>query len=166
MVNAEAYFAQPQEQTGPTNATKGREALIRKVLAVMAVAAVAGVVGLLSLLPVAAQQGASATRFFDPASVTPGGRVVVTINLADYGPIGGVTETLPAGFGYVLNSSTLDAGQVQVTGQRVRFTLQGTASFTYTVDASSGVGSHTFSGYSEGCQQGRHSGRRRLQSNG
>ena len=41
----EVSFAQPLEQTGPANATKGREALIRKVLAVMAVAAVAGVVG-------------------------------------------------------------------------------------------------------------------------
>ena len=110
----------------------------------MVVAAVAGVVGLLSLPPVAAQQGASATRFFDPASVTPGGRVVVTINLADYGQIGGVTETLPAGFGYV--SSSLDTEQVRVTDQQVRFTLRGTASFTYTVDASSEVGSHTFSG--------------------
>ena len=98
----------------------------------------------MALLPVAAQQGASATRFFDPASVAPGGRVVVTIKTADYGQIGGVTETLPAGFGYV--SSSLDTEQVRVTGQQVRFTLQGTASFTYTVDASSEVGSHTFSG--------------------
>ena len=61
-----------------------------------------------------------------------------------YGQAGGVTETLPAGFTYV--DSTLDEEQVMVTGRQVRFTLQGDASFMYTVTASSVARSHTFSG--------------------
>jgi hypothetical protein len=43
----------------------------------------------------------SATRSFNPATVAPGGTVTVTIQAADYGLAGGVTETLPTGFAYV-----------------------------------------------------------------
>jgi uncharacterized repeat protein (TIGR01451 family) len=115
----------------------------------------------------AAQQAdASASRSFDPATVEPGGRVTVTITVANYGQLGGVTETLPTGFSYV--SSSLDDSQVDVSGQtagfsyvsstlpnsqvtelsgnQVRFTLQGDTSFTYVVTASSTTGTHTFSG--------------------
>ena len=88
--------------------------------------------------------GASATRSFSSATLTPGARLVVTIAVADYGQAGGVTETLPDGFNYV--SSNLEASQVHVTGQDVRFTLQGETSLTYTVTASRTTGSHTFSG--------------------
>ena len=80
--------------------------------------------------------------------MTPGSRLVVTIDVANYGQAGGVTETLPAGFTYV--SSSLDADQVAETGQEVRFTLQGETSFTYTVTASRTAGSHSFSGDTEG----------------
>ena len=66
----------------------------------------------------------SATRSFNPATVAPGGTVTVTIEAANYGPAGGVTETLPSGFSYV--SSSLSASQVNESGQNVRFTLQGT----------------------------------------
>ena len=86
----------------------------------------------------------SASRSFDTTSVDPGAQVVVTITASDYGQAGGVTEALPAGFSYV--SSSLDASQVNVSGQNVRFTLQGDTSFTYTVTASSTPGPHTFSG--------------------
>ena len=75
----------------------------------------------------AAQQetGANASRSFDPMSVAPGGQVVVTIMAADYGSLGAVTETLPAGFSYV-SSSLTDAGEVtEVDARTVRFTLQG-----------------------------------------
>jgi hypothetical protein len=94
-------------------------------------------------------QDPSASRSIPPASVAPGGRVVVTITADNYGQAGGVTETLPAGFTYV--SSSLDASQVTetqvtVTDQKVRFTLQGETTFTYTVTASMTAGSHTFSG--------------------
>ena len=69
---------------------------------------------------------------------------MVTINAASYGVGGAVTETLPEGFTYV--SSSLPDSQVSVTGQQVRFTLQGDTSFTYTVTAPSVAGSYAFSG--------------------
>ena len=75
----------------------------------------------------------------------PGGTVTVTIQAANYGQAGGVTETLPTGFAYV--SSSLRASQVtELSGNQVRFTLQGDTSFTYTVTASSTPNSYTFSG--------------------
>ena len=86
----------------------------------------------------------SATRSFNPASVAPGGTVTVTIHVANYGGIGRVTETLPAGFAYV--SSTHDSAGVNVSGQEVRFTLQGDSSVAYTVTASRTAGPHSFSG--------------------
>ena len=82
----------------------------------------------------------SATRSFDPASVAPGGTVTVTIQVANYGGFGRVTETLPAGFAYV--SSTHDSAGLNVNGQEVRFTLQGDSSVAYTVTASRTAGSH------------------------
>ena len=86
----------------------------------------------------------SATRSFNPATVTPGETVTVTIQVANYGGIGRVTETLPAGFAYV--SSTHDLAGVSVNGQEVRFTLQGDSSVTYTVTASRTAGPHSFLG--------------------
>ena len=106
----------------------------------------AGVLLLVGIASVAAQQNApSATRSFDKASnVAPGERVTVTIQVANYGGIGRVTETLPAGFAYV--DSTHDSAGVNVNGQEVRFTLQGDSSVAYTVTASRMAGSHSFSG--------------------
>ena len=119
--------------------------MFRKMLAVMLVAGIAGVGTMLAPPPsVAAQASPSVTRSFSPQEVEPGGQVVVTINAANYGVGGAVTETLPAGFTYV--SSTLPDDQTGVTGQEVRFTLVGDTSFTYTVTASSVGGSYTFSG--------------------
>ena len=106
---------------------------------------VAAAAGLLAMLPVAAQQGATAERSFDPTTVAPGGSVTVTIAAADYGQAGGVTETLPDGFTYV-SSSLADSQVKELSGNQVRFTLQGEASFTYNVTASSTAGPHTFSG--------------------
>ena len=100
-----------------------------------------GVLLLVGIASVAAQQNEpSATRSFNPASVAPGGTVTVTIQVANYGGIGRVTETLPAGFAYV--SSAHDSAGVRVNGQEVRFTLQGDASVAYTVTASRTAGSH------------------------
>ena len=118
--------------------------MLRIVVAVMMVAAMVGVVGLLVLPLVSAQVSPSATRSFDKTTVEPGKEVVVTIAVANYGQGGGVTETLPGGFTY--ESSSLAANEIEVTGQDVRFILQGTTSFTYTVIASSTTGSHRFSG--------------------
>ena len=61
---------------------------------------------------------------------------MVTIDVSDYGSAGGVTETLPAGFTYD-SSSIEDFSVAELSQNRVRFTLSGEDSFTYTVDASS-----------------------------
>ena len=82
----------------------------------------------------------SATRSFNQATVGPGGTVTVTIQAANYGQAGGVTETLPTGFSYL--SSSLSASRVNESGQNVGFTLQGDTSFTYTVTASSTLDSY------------------------
>ncbi len=118
--------------------------MVRIVLAVVMVAAMVGVVGLLVLPLVSAQDGPSATRSFDKTTVEPGGVVVVTIEVANYGLAGLVTETLPSGFTY--ESSSLAASEIGVTGQEISFFLIGTTSFRYTVTASSTTGSHRFSG--------------------
>ncbi len=116
--------------------------MLRGMLAAMMVAAMTGALGLFGTAPVAAQGTPSATRSFDPATVSPGGQVTVTITVANYGSRGSVTESLPQGFNY--ESSNL--GQADTTGQEVRFTLQGETSFTYTVTAPSAEGPYTFSG--------------------
>ena len=117
----------------------------RIALSVLMIGLIAVLGTILSFSSLAAQGAqASATRSFDSASVAPGREVVVTITAADYGQAGGVTETLPAGFAYV--SSSLSASQVNESGQNVRFTLQGDASFTYTVTASATPGTYDFSG--------------------
>ena len=91
--------------------------------------------------------GPRATRTFSSRSVRPSGRVTVTITAADYGSLGAVTETLPAGFSYE-SSSLVDEGEVtEVDDRTVRFTLQGAGkTFTYTVAASSTTGTYDFSG--------------------
>ena len=117
--------------------------MVRGMLAAMMVAAITGALGLFGTAPAAAQGSPSATRSFSPATVAPGGRVEVTITVANYGPSGVVTETLPRRFSYL--SSSLD--QADVTGQEVRFTfLAGGTPFTYTVTAPSAAGPYTFSG--------------------
>ena len=124
--------------------------------------AMAGVVLLVGIASVAAQQNEpSVTRSFNPASVAPGGTVTVTIQVANYGGIGRVTETLPAGFAYV--SSTHDSAGVSVNGQEVRFTLQGDASVAYTVTASRTAGVPLLLGYAQGLRPGQPHGRRRYQ---
>ena len=87
--------------------------------------------------------GPYATRSFSPASVSPGGRVTVTIMASNYGSFGEVTETLPAGFKYV---SSPKSEQVEVVGQKVFLTLQGDTSIMYTVTASRTTASYDFSG--------------------
>ena len=95
----------------------------------------------------AAEPSANATRSFDTATVAPGGEVVVTIRATGYGAFGGVTETLPVGFSYVSSSLTDEGEVIEVDDRTVRFALQGPVGpFTYTVTASSTVGTYTFMG--------------------
>ena len=120
--------------------------MFRRMVVIVMIAGIAGIGTMLALPPALAAQGSpTATRSFSPASVAPGGTVVVTIAAANYGSTGTVTEMLPAGFTYV-SSSLASSDDVDVDPGEVRFTLQGNTSFTYTVTASSVEGSHTFSG--------------------
>ena len=97
-------------------------------------------------VPLAAQTTPSASRSFEPATVVPDGTVTVTIAAADYGGLGSVTETLPAGFTYV-SDSQVGAFDAAVDGQEVTFTLLGpNLSFSYMVTASSTEDSYSFSG--------------------
>ncbi len=116
--------------------------MLRKMLMATLVAGITAALVVLGTAPAAAQ--GSATRSFSPDTVSPGGRVTVTINAANYGSGGEVTESLPQGFGYV--SSSLGSERVDVDPREVRFTLQAETSFTYTVTAASETGAHTFSG--------------------
>ena len=63
------------------------------------IAAIAGVGVLLGMsLPVTAQQDPSATRSISPATVAPGGEVMVTITAANFGSFGAVLwRRCPAG---------------------------------------------------------------------
>ena len=93
------------------------------ILAALMVSAMAGLWIMSGSAPLAAQTTPTATRSFDSTTVAPGGQVMVTVAVANYGPFGRLVETLPGGFTYV--SSNLSDEQVQHTGQEYRFTLQG-----------------------------------------
>ena len=94
----------------------------------------------------------SATRTINPASVTPGGTVEVSIVTTDLGFIfgtvvgGSVVETLPEGFTYVSDNLDFASGDVSADGRTVTFILFGESEFTYTVTASSEPGGYTFEG--------------------
>ena len=79
--------------------------------------------------------------------------VVVTIEAADYGQGGGVTETLPTGFAYV--SSSLSPSQVtKWPGCQVHPPGR-PSSFNYTVTASNTAGGPQLLRYAEGLRAGR-----------
>ena len=89
-----------------------------------------------------AQYRTGGPRSFRRRTVAPGW--ALTITSADFGGLGAVTETPPAGFGCA--SSDLDDGEVQATGQQVRFTLQGDSPSPYIVNTPSQEGVYPFSG--------------------
>ena len=84
--------------------------------------------------------GHSATRSFSSSSVDPGEEIRVTIHADNYGGLGRIVETLPAGF------TSPDAN-----GQTVKLRLlqKGPQTRSYTVTTSDNPGSYTFSGVLE-----------------
>ena len=83
-------------------------------------------------------EGPRASRMISPASVAGGGTVRVTVEAMDYGALGAVVETLPAGFDYVSGS----IAEAEENGREITFPLLGETSFTYTVRAvAAGAGS-------------------------
>ena len=59
--------------------------ITKKSLAIIMTAVTVGLLSMLGLSLVSAQEGPSASRSFPPASVAPGGEVVVTITATNYG---------------------------------------------------------------------------------
>ena len=100
--------------------------------------------------PLAAQgAAASATRSFSPATaVAPGTTVTVTIEAVGYGDLGGITETLPAGFEFVSSADGVAAIADAADGREmVRVALLGAPqTVSYVVTASSVEGDHAFEG--------------------
>ena len=126
-------------------------------VAVFATLALAGALGAFLVGPAQTveAQSPSAMRSFNPSTVAPGGEVVVTIDVSNL-TFGAVTETLPSGFTYTHTTLGSPNDTVNVSGQNVRFTLQGVSSFTYTVTASMTEGDYTFSGMLRDDQQTDH----------
>ena len=94
------------------------------------------------------------SRFFSEPSVEPGQDFNVVINVADYGAVGMVTETLPASFTFV--ESNIDSTFVRVEGQEVTFMLQGELAVSYTVTASGAPGAYQLSGILKDAQNKDH----------
>ena len=86
----------------------------------------------------------TATRSFGSPTASPGADLTVTIAVENYGPIGGVFETIPTGFRYV--SSNIPASRVSRSGQEITFRLQGETAVTYVVIASTAERGYSFSG--------------------
>ena len=102
-------------------------------------------IGGASSVTVEAVAGPRASRSFSPSSVTPGGSLRVRVSARDYGPLGRIIETIPAGFDYV--SVSPDDTRVNEDGQVVTFTfVGGDQTFTYTLTAPDTEGSYSFSG--------------------
>ena len=97
--------------------------------------------------PLAAQTTPSASRSFSPGTVAPDGQVTVTIEAVGYGALGGVTETLPAGFAFVSSADGVVIADAADGRARVRFTLLAAPqTVSYVVTASSVESDHTFEG--------------------
>jgi len=93
---------------------------------------------------IATAESATATRTLPAVPVSEGEFFSVRIEASDYGIMGQVLETFPAGFKYA--TSTLDPGSVEVVGNAVKFYLLANASFNYTMIAPGTAGTYYFSG--------------------
>ena len=102
-------------------------------------------IGGASSVTVEAVAGPRASRSFSASSVTPDGTLRVTVSARDYGPLGRVIETIPAGFDYV--SVSPPDTRVSESGRTLAFSFVGAdQSFTYTLTAPSAEDTYTFSG--------------------
>ena len=102
-------------------------------------------IGGASGVTVVAVAGPRASRSFSASSVTPDGSLRVTVSARDYGPLGRIIETIPAGFDYV--SVSPPDTRVSESGRTLTFSFVGpNQSFTYTLTAPSTEDTYTFSG--------------------
>ena len=122
--------------------------MIRKALILLAGLAVFGVaLGLAGLFrpSMVGAQTPSAIRAIAPATVMPGGEVVITITTSGFSS-GGVLETLPQGFSYKQGSFVPDGTNILVSGQEFSFIISTGTEFSYTVIASDTPDDYTFDG--------------------
>ena len=87
-----------------------------------------------------------AERSFSMTMTGLGDEVTVTITAMNYGQIGAVVETIPMGFTYVMDSSSLE--EVEMDGRELTFALLtlNSATFTYKVMTADTAGEYDFSG--------------------
>ena len=87
-----------------------------------------------------------AERSFSMAMTGLGDEVTVTITAMNYGQIGVVVETIPMGFTYVMDSSSL--ADVEMDGRELTFALltPNSATFSYKVMTADTAGDYDFSG--------------------
>ena len=87
-----------------------------------------------------------AERSFSMTMTGLGDEVTVTITAMNYGQIGAVVETIPMGFTYVMDSSSLE--DVEMDGRELTFALltPNSATFTYKVMTADTAGDYDFSG--------------------
>ncbi|NPE27247.1 hypothetical protein HNV12_04565 [Methanococcoides sp. SA1] len=97
-----------------------------------------------TVLPAASAAETTAERTL-PATVVTGDEFTVTVEVSNYGLLGQVVETLPAGFDYV-DGSQSGVFNTTVNGNEVTFILFGSTSFSYDVSVTAGVGTYDFDG--------------------
>ena len=87
-----------------------------------------------------------AERSFSMRMTGLGDEVTVTITAMNYGQIGAVVETIPMGFTYVMDSSSLE--DVEMDGRELTFALltPNSATFSYKVMTADTAGDYDFSG--------------------
>lgn len=88
----------------------------------------------------------SATRTLSSGTIAPGEEFTVNITTADYGTLGQVVETLPAGFDFVSTTGLSLPADVDVQNNNVTFYLFGQKYFSYNVTASDNASTYNFSG--------------------
>ena len=87
-----------------------------------------------------------AERSFSMTMTGLGDEVTVTITAMNYGQIGAVVDTIPMGFTYVMDSSSLE--DVEMDGRELTFALltPNSVTFTYKVMTADTAGDYDFSG--------------------
>ena len=87
-----------------------------------------------------------AERSFSMKMTGLGDEVTVTITAMNYGQIGAVVDTIPMGFTYVMDSSSLE--DVEMDGRELKFALltPNSVTFTYKVMTADTAGDYDFSG--------------------
>ena len=119
---------------------------MKSVLGIAGISVLLFAVVLTMTAGIADASSATATRTLPDEPIPAGEFFTVRIEVADYGIVGQVAETIPEGFCYLTSSLIPDWATVDVETNTVGFTLFGKTSFTYTVKAPDTEGTYTITG--------------------